>query len=95
MKNPTQQIVNVLGRSNSTLVSSLTARILASNALMWLMLITVSVSTSILKAQDELRPPKTTEEPSSPKYLILFVAVLLVAGVVFVASLKSKRTHQD
>jgi len=46
-------------------------------------------------AQEALRPPRTTDEPSSPKYLMFVIALLLTGGVVFVVTLKSKRGHQD
>lgn len=46
-------------------------------------------------AQSELRPPKITENPSSPKFWMYAVLVLILAAVVFAASFKPKRTHQD
>jgi len=46
-------------------------------------------------APSELRPPRITESPSSPKIWMYVVFVLLLSAVVFAASLKSKRTHQD
>lgn len=55
----------------------------------------IAVSSSPAMAQDALRPPRTTEEPSSPKILVYLIGVLLMAGVVFASSLRSKRTHQD
>ena len=68
---------------------------LSGSALMMLMMAMVSVSTGAARAQDELRPPKTQDEPSSPVYVVMVIAVLLVGAVVFAASLRSKRTHQD
>ncbi|MDF1809244.1 MAG: hypothetical protein P1U42_06075 [Phycisphaerales bacterium] len=61
----------------------------------FVMTLMVSVSSTLVFAQDELRPPKTSESPSAPKYIILFIAVLLVAGVVFASTFRSKRSHQD
>ncbi len=46
-------------------------------------------------AQSELRPPRMTESPGSPKIWMYVLLILLLSGVVFAASLKSKRTHQD
>ena len=61
-----------------------------------MMLLMVMVSSSQLLAQDEpLRPPTTSAPPSGPKFVVLGVAVLLTGLVVFVATLKSKRGHQD
>lgn len=60
-----------------------------------LMVVMVSLSSTLAIAQDALRPPKTTEPASGPKYIIYGVAVLLTAAVVFAATLKSKRSHQD
>ena len=68
---------------------------LSGSALLVLMMAMISVSTGIARAQDELRPPKTQDEPSSPVYVVMVIAVLLVGAVVFAASLRSKRTHQD
>jgi len=45
-------------------------------------------------AAGALRPPKAEETEASPKYVIFLIAVLLTGGVVFAATLKSKRTHQ-
>ena len=55
----------------------------------------IAASASPVMAQDAIRPPRTTEEPSSPKIVVYLIAVLLLAGVVFASSLRSKRTHQD
>jgi len=60
-----------------------------------LMSAVMAVWSTPVMAQEALRPPKTDEEPSSPKYFVYIVAVLLVAAVVFAASMRSKRTHQD
>lgn len=97
MKNQNHKFEHAVEQSISTSFNRLMIRLGACSLSVMCssMLVMMSVSASVAQAQDELRPPKTTEEPSSPKYLILFVAVLLVAGVVFAASLRSKRTHQD
>ncbi|MGV6815070.1 MAG: hypothetical protein ACWA5W_08695 [Phycisphaerales bacterium] len=55
----------------------------------------VSLGSSLAMAQEQLRPPTTKEDPTSPKILVILIAVLLTGAVVFAASLKSKRTHQD
>jgi hypothetical protein len=70
-------------------------RPLSMSIMCLLMVAMVSVSSTLAMAQDQLRPPKTTEQPSGPKYVIFGVAVLLTAMIVFAATLKSKRTHQD
>lgn len=60
------------------------------------MTVLLSLSTSRVLAQDEvLRPPTTSDPPSGPKFIVLGVAVLMVGLVVFVATFKSKRGHQD
>ncbi len=56
---------------------------------------TLAMSALPALAQSELRPPRITESPSSPKYWMYALFLLLLAAVVFAASLKSKRTHQD
>lgn len=68
-----------------------------SSAISVLMLsLLMTVCTSDVLAQDEpLRPPTTQEPPSGPKFVVLGVAVLLLGLVVFVATLRSKRGHQD
>ncbi|MHA7814369.1 MAG: hypothetical protein ACX94C_13380 [Phycisphaerales bacterium] len=68
----------------------------SSTLFVLMMSLLVSLSASPVLAQDDpLRPPTTSEEPSSPKYIVLVIAVLLTGLVVFVATLKSKRGHQD
>ena len=59
------------------------------------MVLMVSVSSTLAIAQDDLRPPKSDQALSSPKVLTIIVAVLLTGAVVFVATYRSKRTHQD
>ncbi len=59
------------------------------------MMMVVSVSSTLAMAQDDLRPPKSDQALSSPKVMTIIVAVLLTGAVVFVATLKSKRSHQD
>ena len=44
---------------------------------------------------EELRLPRTKEVPSSPKYLIMAVVIVLLAGMVVVVTLKTKRDHLD
>lgn len=46
-------------------------------------------------AQDAPRLPRIDNTPAAPTFWMYAVAVLLLAAVVFAASLKSKRTHQD
>gem|GEM_PF-5481574 len=65
------------------------------SAMCVMMTLLVSVSSTVVMAQDELRPPKTSESLSAPKYIILLIAVLLVGGVVFASTFRSKRSHQD
>jgi len=70
------------------------ARVLgvAPSALMAMM----ALCSGVAWAQDgALRPPRTADEPSSPKYLMFALALLLAGAVVFVVTLKTKRGHQD
>lgn len=60
-----------------------------------LMLLLVSAASTPVWAQEALSPPTTREDPIAPKVMVYFVGLLLVAGVVFAATLKSKRSHQD
>ncbi len=61
-----------------------------------MMSVVMMVMASPALAQDApLRPPTTKEVPSSPKFIVMGVAVLLLALVVFVVTLRSKRGHQD
>ncbi len=59
------------------------------------MVLMVSASSTLAIAQDDLRPPKSDQALSAPTVMTIIVAVLLTGAVVFVATLKSKRTHQD
>ena len=59
------------------------------------MVMLVSFSSMPAFGQEALRPPKTDTPASGPKYLIYFIAILLLAGVVFAVTLKTKRSHQD
>jgi len=60
------------------------------------MALMMTISTSVVLAQDTpLRPPTTKEPPSGPKFIVLGIVLLLAGLVVFVATLKSKRGHQD
>jgi hypothetical protein len=49
----------------------------------------------VLAQGGALKPPKSEETQGSPKYVVYLIAVLLTGGVVFAATLKSKRSHQD
>jgi hypothetical protein len=51
--------------------------------------------SDVLAQNEELRPPTTQDPPSSPKFIVWGVAILLTGLVVFAATLKSKRGHQD
>ncbi len=56
----------------------------------------LALSAGAAMAQDTtLRPPTTKTPPSGPKFIVMGVAILLTGLVVFVATLKSKRGHQD
>lgn len=55
----------------------------------------LAMTAATTLAQSELRPPTIKQETSGPKIMMMIVAVALVAAVVFAASLKPKRTHQD
>ena len=46
-------------------------------------------------AQEALRLPRIDESPTSPRMWMYAIFLLLLAVIVFAASLKSKRTHQD
>ncbi|HCT46509.1 MAG: hypothetical protein CMJ35_00880 [Phycisphaerae bacterium] len=73
---------------------SIIRRSSALSVLLLSMLMTLSTSQAL--AQDEpLRPPTTQEPPSGPKFIVLGVALLLAGLVIVVATLKSKRGHQD
>lgn len=61
-----------------------------------LMMGLLSVWSSPLLAQDDpLRPPRTDDPVSGPKFLVMFIALLLAGLVIFASVLKSKRGHQD
>lgn len=63
---------------------------------MLMMSLMMTICASEVLAQDEpLRPPTTQDPPSGPKFLVMGIAVLLLGLVVFVATLRSKRGHQD
>jgi len=62
----------------------------------WMILGLMSAMSSPLWAQVEaLNPPKTKEAPSSPKFLMMGVVLVLLAGTVVLVTLKAKRGHQD
>jgi hypothetical protein len=60
-----------------------------------LAILAMTALPALAQAESDLRPPRITESPSSPKIWMYTLFILLLAGVVFAASLKSKRTHQD
>ncbi len=53
------------------------------------------VCSPVWAQAEELRLPKAKEAPGSPKFMMMGVAIVLVAGVVAVVTLKTKRGHQD
>ena len=60
------------------------------------MMLMVSVMSSPVWAQVEgLKPPKAKESPSSPKFLMMGIVLLLLGAAVVVVTLKTKRDHQD
>ncbi len=75
-------------------VSSLTAKAMA-----WFMMASVAMLGSDVWAQAEdaepLRPPRVGDAPSSPKFLVMGVIIVLLALVVVAVTLKTKRGHQD
>lgn len=80
---PASALRRVTGRT-----STFTARaMLAASAL--------AASALPALAQDELRLPRIEEPPTAPKIWMYAVTILLLAAIVFAASFKSKRTHQD
>jgi len=59
---------------------------------------TMALMSSAALAQDAdeaLRPPKVADAPSAPKVMVFLLVVVLVGAVIFAATLKSKRGHQD
>jgi len=71
-----------------------------SSLYMWFVVGAMMVMSSQAWAQaadavEQLRPPKTKEAPSSPKFLMMGIVLVLLAGVVVVVTLKTKRGHQD
>lgn len=46
-------------------------------------------------AQEELRLPRIEQPPTAPRIWMYAVTILLLVVIVFAASFKSKRTHQD
>ena len=53
------------------------------------------VCSPVWAQAEELRLPKAKDAPSSPKFLMMGVVIVLLAGVVVVVTLKTKRGHQD
>ena len=66
---------------------------LAVSVLLPLLMLAMTAGSAL--AQSELRPPTIRESPASPRIWMYVVFVLLLAVVIFAASLKPKRTHQD
>lgn len=61
----------------------------------WMSVGVVGLVSSMAAAQEGLRPPTTTAVPSSSKWVMMGLALLLTGAAVFVVTLKSKRGHQD
>jgi len=62
----------------------------------WIIVGMMSVMSSPVWAQVEgLKPPRAKEAPSSPKFLMMGVVLVLLALTVVVVTLKAKRGHQD
>lgn len=57
--------------------------------------ITLGAGVAGASAQEGPRLPRITESPTAPVFWMYAIAVLLLGAVVFAASLKSKRGHQD
>jgi hypothetical protein len=55
----------------------------------------LAASTLPAIAQDELRLPRIEEPPTAPRIWMYALTLLLLAAIIFAASFKSKRTHQD
>lgn len=61
----------------------------------WASLGAMGLVGSVARAQDALRPPTSSEVPSSSKWVMMGLALLLTGAAVFVVTLKAKRGHQD
>lgn len=55
----------------------------------------IAMTAATAAAQSDLRPPTIKQESGGLNIMSYVVAGLLIAAVVFAASLKPKRTHQD
>jgi len=44
---------------------------------------------------EELRPPKSDSAGGGTQFLVYGIVLILFGAVIFIASKKSKRTHQD
>jgi hypothetical protein len=44
---------------------------------------------------EELRPPKSDSAGGGPQFMVYGIVLILFGAVIFIASKKSKRTHQD
>lgn len=80
----------------SPLLERVCAMVVSRSAPVIAALMMLMISAGDVLAQDDaLRPPTTSNVPSSPKFIVMGVALLLTLVVVFVATLKTKRGHQD
>lgn len=59
-----------------------------------LMLI-ASMAAPLLAQEGELRLPRIDEAPAAPVFRTFILLFLLIGLLVFAATLKPKRTHQD
>jgi hypothetical protein len=76
-------------------VSSLSAKALAFFMMASIAMLSSDVWAQAEDAAEPLRPPRVGDAPSSPKFLVMGVIVVLVALVVIAVTLKTKRGHQD
>lgn len=63
--------------------------------LMTLCMMALSSSSALAQSTETLRPPRVADPPSAPKVMVFLLVVLLTGAVIFAATLKSKRGHQD
>ena len=86
----------IYARRVSRLVSRLCSAIDASRGAIVGAVVLCGMQCMALAQEDApLRPPKVTDPPVAPKIIVYLVLALLVGGVIFAATLKSKRSHQD
>lgn len=67
----------------------------SGSTLMTLGALALSCCSALAQETEALRPPRVSDPPSAPKIMVFLLVVLLTAGVIFAATLKSKRGHQD